>query len=543
MASDAKIVPSLERIAALVAIVVSCLAAGLHVLFGVSAGALWRDEVNSLELATVSTLSEMWNNLDYDSFPALFFVVLRLFAGVPSGVSDDALRLFGVVIGLAILAAVWWNSRQLRIGVPLISLALIGFNPMVIRYGDSIRAYGLGIVLILITIGALWKVVEAPTARRVAIASLAAVLSVQCLYYNSILLFAICMGGVAVTLRHRQWQRAAILLGVGAVAAISLLPYAPTIRRVRAWNFQFKAEIDFPFLWGKLAETLGSPVRLAVWLWVALLALALAAAVVLLARKAVDVESRARQDRALFACVTLVVGCAGYVCFLRVLSYVTQPWYYIVFVAFAATCIEAIFASVSAHRWQLGWRAGLALLVVGASILPAAGAVQIRQTNVDHIAERLKADAREGDLVVIHTWNYGITLQRYYDGPAALATIPPIEDLRFHRCDLAKREMMSAAPLEPVWAKMTETLQSGRTVWLVGGARFPPPGKQPLRVAPGRDGPRGWEGEGFYAAWSEQLGFFIQQHAAHLERLQVPIDRPVMHYENLPLTLIRGWRG
>ena len=58
------------------------LATGLHVVFGMRVGALWRDEVNSLELATVRTLSEMWMNLDYDSFPALFFLVLRPFAGV-----------------------------------------------------------------------------------------------------------------------------------------------------------------------------------------------------------------------------------------------------------------------------------------------------------------------------------------------------------------------------------------------------------------------------------------------------------------------------
>ena len=48
------------RIARTVAVISTLLAIGLHVVFGMQVGALWRDEVNSLELATVRTLSEMW---------------------------------------------------------------------------------------------------------------------------------------------------------------------------------------------------------------------------------------------------------------------------------------------------------------------------------------------------------------------------------------------------------------------------------------------------------------------------------------------------
>src|SRR5438132_2137386 len=72
------------RVTTLLAVVGTVLTAVLHLVFASHAGALWRDEVNSLELATVTTFSEMWKNLDYDSFPALFFLVLRPFAGVPA---------------------------------------------------------------------------------------------------------------------------------------------------------------------------------------------------------------------------------------------------------------------------------------------------------------------------------------------------------------------------------------------------------------------------------------------------------------------------
>ena len=213
------------RIAGMVAIIGTLLASGLHVAFGVQAGALWRDEVNSLELATVRTFSEMWMNLDYDSFPALFFLVLRQLAGVPASASDAQLRIFGVAIGIMILGALWLNARAFRIGVPLISVALVGFNPMIIRYGDSIRAYGFGTLLILLALAAMWKVVESPTPRRVGLAALTALLSVQCLYHNAILIFAICLGAVAVGFRRRQPKCIILVLMIGGVAAISLLPY------------------------------------------------------------------------------------------------------------------------------------------------------------------------------------------------------------------------------------------------------------------------------------------------------------------------------
>jgi uncharacterized membrane protein len=525
-----------------VALVSTCLIIGLHVVFGMRAGALWRDEVNSLELATVPTLSEMWTNLDYDSFPALFFLVLRPFAGVPASVSDAQLRVFGVVIGLLILGALWLNARVFRIGVPLVSVALVGFNPMVIRYGDSIRAYGLGTLLMLLTLAAMWKMLEAPTPRRIGLAALAALLSVQCLYYNAILLFAICLGGVAVSFRRRQFKSVILVLAIGAVSAISLLPYVPVIRRVGMWNFQFKAPISFAFLWGKLSETLGSPVEEAVWAWVILFAFAAITGLWMLWRRSEGQPADAR-DRLLFVMVTLLVGTAGYAGFLRVLSYVTEPWYYVLFVVFAALCLDFIFASLRTGSLPILLRSAFALVFAGVSAFPAWQAVQPRQTNIDVVAAHLQAVAGPHDLILLNTWNYGIPFRRYYRGSGSTATIPPIEDLRFHRCDLVKRQMMSPDPIAPVLQKMDETLQSGHTIWLIGGLNFVPPGAVPLAIPPGYDGPNGWVGGNFYETWATQAGFLVQSHALHFERVRVPMAQLVIHYENLPLSAIQGWRG
>lgn len=531
------------RVAGIIAVIGTLLAGALHVVFGMQAGALWRDEVNSLELATVGTLSEMWMNLDYDSFPALFFLVLRSFAGVPASASDVELRAFGVTIGLLILGALWLNARVFRFGIPLVSIALIGFNPMVIRYGDSIRAYGLGTLLILLVLPALWKVVEAPTPRRIIVAGLAALLSVHCLYYNAILLFAICLGAVAVAIRHRLWKQGLIVLIIGAICAVSLLPYLPIFRRVGSWNYQFKASIDFAFLWGKLSETIATPVSVARWVWVVLFFAAIFTGAWVLLRKSEESEPTPAKDRALFALVTLVVATVGYAGFLRILSYVTQPWYYVLLLVFAAVCIETLLGSLPMKKWLQLARCGFALAFIGAATFPTWQALQVRQTNIDLIARKLESLAKNGDLILLSPWNYGITFRRYFHHETLCATLPPVEDLRFHRCDIIKRQMMSNAPMAPVLQKMGETLRAGKTIWLVGQLIPVAPGQRPLEVPPGYDGPDGFVSGPLYRAWMEQAGFFVQTHATNIERIPLPSPQPIMHFEAPALSSFRGWRS
>jgi hypothetical protein len=166
----------------------------------------------------------------------------------------------------------------------------------------------------------------------------------------------------------------------------------------------------------------------------------------------------------------------------------------------------------------------------------------VRQTNIDLIARQLESLAKEGDLILLSPWNYGISFRRYYHRETFCATLPPIEDLRFHRCDIIKRQMMSAAPIAPVLQKMEETLRAEKTIWLVGHLISLAPGQRPLEVPPGYDGPDGFVDGPFYRAWMEQAGFFVQTHATNIESVWVPSQQPIMRYEAPGLSSIRGWR-
>ena len=520
-----------RRVAAPLAVIGTITAAVLHIVFCTHAGALWRDEVNSLNLATVNTLSELWANLSFDSFPVSFFIVLRLFAGVPATVSDMELRIFGAVIGLLILAALWLNARWLGFRVPLISVALVGVNPMVIRYGDSIRAYGLGILLVLLCVGTMWRFVVEGSWTRFVSALVAAVLSVQCLYYNSFLLFAICMGASAVCLRRRDYRRIAMILSIGIVAAASLIVYLPTIREVGKTNIFWKGDFTVSLFWKKLSETLGSPIVGTEWLWIGLFFFALIAGSWFLFARVKGASPLLEKDLLLFSLITLLVGTVGYITFLFYLSYMTQPWYYVVFVAFIGSCLEAIVGAFPGRSWAL--RGSVAVLLIGLTAQPAWVALQFRQTNIDAIASELEASAATDDLILVNTWNYAIPLRRYYHGNTTCATVPPIADLRWHRMDLVYQQVFARAPMAPVLNRMEETLRAGHTIWLIGALKLLPPGQTPLQREPGQGG--------FYRAWSEQAGSLVANHADELVRIQPPIKNEAVIYENLPLSAIRGW--
>ena len=128
---------------------------------------------------------------------------------------------------------------------------------MLIRYGDSTRAYGLGILLLLLTFWSFWRLVESPSLpgyTKILSAGLLAVLSVQCLYYNSVLLLAICAGAIAVAFRMKAWRTIGIILAIGFLAAVSLLPYLPMIRRMHEWTFLVNYPIDLAWLWRRVCE-------------------------------------------------------------------------------------------------------------------------------------------------------------------------------------------------------------------------------------------------------------------------------------------------
>jgi hypothetical protein len=532
----------LRRVELASAIVLTLLLIVVHVVVLLHAGALWRDEVNAVNLATQPSLARVWALSEYDSSPMLWPLVLRGWVGLGLGATDLGLRTLGFGVGVGLLAMLWWSARQLGHAIPMVSLLLFAASPTTFLVGDSVRAYGCGLVLMLFTLTSIWRVVDEPRLGRIAMASVAALVSVHALYYNSVILFVLGMGAVAVGLHRRAPRTVVVMLGIGALAAVSMLPYLVTMRRMKRWTGLVKVPIDMPWIATKFYEAVAGSGGFVIWLWGSLFVFALG--VWCWHALSSDANgSPTEKDLARFLGTTVVIGVVCYAWFLKVLGYPTQPWYYVTLMALLAVSFDA--ATHLAVRDSEWWRVVrvVAFVVVGVLISGNVWqAAHVRRTNVDLLAARLEALSTRDDLIVVYPWWPGMTFARYYKGPTPWVTLPDIPEHDLHRYDAVKEKMLEPESIRPVLDRIVNTLRAGQRVWLVGQLGFLSPGEEPGYLAPPPQGWLGWNETPYLTLWSRQVAFLIQRRAERISQVAVPSGGPVSHYENLPLFVAQGWR-
>lgn len=519
------------------AALVTLFAAYLHVLFLLNAGGLWRDEADLVHLSLLPSVSEVWQNLPHDSCPILMHLAVRAWSAADPGNTDLGLRVLGLLVGLFLLLAFWFASWTMRNGAPLLAVTLAGFNVTMVRAGDSLRGYGLGSALGVLTLAVIWRLTCRPSLAAFSCAVAVAVLGVQSLYQNAFLVFAACCGGFVLCAVERRWRDTLPIFAVGAAAAVSLLPYIPLIVRAQDWYIIWKVGFRFSYGWEQLSVATGSPLTVFTWVWVALWIGALAAAICVLFWRRDGLPDRVR-DLILFAGTSLVLGAAGYAFFLKLAELPAQPWHYVPLMAFSAVCLDAIF--FTAWRWARPAAMILAALTISTTFLFELPAVKCRQTNVDLIAARLSTELAPNDYVIVHPWYCGVTFKRYHKAAAPWTTLPPLEDYALQRYDLLKAKMQTKDPIAPVIDRITSTLQSGNRVWLVGNIPFT---QKPLpEILPAPNNPWGWFDEPYSFYWGVQVTQFLSAHCGRAAVVIPPSTNCVNPFENLRLVEVAGWK-
>jgi hypothetical protein len=505
----------------------------LHLMFLTHAGPLWRDEAEVIGFASMPTLGETFHSLHYGNFPPLFATVVRYWTLAGLGF-DSGYRALGCLIGLGTLGALWFGARALGARAPLLALALFAVNPVVVRIGDSMRSYGLGIILTVLTQALIWKYVQRPCRAYGAAAAVAAILSVQCLYQSSWFILAFCAGAWTVTLAQKQWKTAVGVGFIGAAAALSLLPDLGNLLRSREWFDITQASAQFDGVLDALLETCraGGPWMAPVWS--ALFAMAGAAALVM--------GWKMRAWNMVYGGVVLAAGTALFLGFMRYSSVSPRIWHYPIFLAPTALAIETVLAGIPLARVQ--WtRPALAMLAVLVSIPLCREGVMLRQTNIDLIALKLKASAQPGDLIVVSPWYFGLSLRRYLD-EKRWTSVPPIADYRFHRYDLLKERMVSSHPIAGLEDQIRQTLRGGHALWVAGMFHSPPQGKAP-KVFPTYQGGVELADASYCDAWVCQIADMIRTNGCDVASVRVPVPgaAPVNPVEDISLRVIRGWHG
>jgi hypothetical protein len=538
----------------IVPIVEICLAGALsltwiifHLRFFLHAGGLWRDEVNSVNLANSPTLAELWRNIEYDSFPILWHLVLRAWIHTGIGSTDAGLRLLGLLTGLGILGILWLNARRFRLPPPIVAIALLGFTSAITCYGDSIRAYGLGVLLQLLTFGLIWEVVIRPSPLRVTGAFLAALCSVHMLFYNAPILAAICAAAIVVCALNRHWKRAALVGAIGVASALSTLIYLPEIHRRDSWGKMFFHHTDLAWVRSNFYEAVGydvaNPTQTTTlngmtWEFAAISALFLGTIVSLTDRQLL--QDRFRKQVLIFHLLTFCLGAAAYWWFLKRLNYVLQPWYYLALLALLATCADALLVCIPKPKFRLAVFLATILLCV-----TTARAVWfdtgLRRSNIEPTSVALSTESHPGDIVVVSPWFYATTLDRYFKGPADLVPVPSMNFLAYQKFDLLVPWMDNPAAIEPTLSRISETLKTGHSVYLLGNFGLPTLGTTTRpSTKPSAGAPFGWDINKDYDLWSDEIYAYLSTHASTFTRLDVQRAN-VSAYERPGVIRFTGW--
>ena len=509
-----------------VALLLTALAVALHLEFARHAGGLWRDEVNTVALASSPSLAELSRSLRYDGYPVAAPLLVRAWLATPWGHDDAGLRALGLVVGLAVLAAIWIAARLLRCPAPMFSLALIGLNAVAIRATDSIRPHGPGLLLLLLALALIWRLLESPRARLVAAAGAAAVLCVQFTYQNAVLLAGIDGAALWIAARRRDVRAMAAVGIVCAAAAVSLVPYVADLRAARDWNVVNQEPSSPAHLATMVALAMSGGSPLAAWLWLA--PLMLAAAATLHARRTAQ-----HLDLPRFAWLTAV---ASAVLFLLALgtSRLLGP---------IALLLDATIAASPAATRARRLLAPLAALAIAVALaVPGWALLRERRTNVDLVARELERRAGPRDLILVAPWYAGVGFHHYYHGGAQWLTIPPLADLRLHRYDLLKSVMSGPDPMGPVLDAVARSLAAGGRVWLAGALPASGPAHPPASPPPAPGGPGGWNCDSYLSGWGRELSWFLASHGSRAGAEPPLTTQPVDPLEDLALGYVEGWR-
>jgi hypothetical protein len=531
---NAKWINRLERT---VALALSLTVLFLLIVRATRAGALWRDECGSVQLALMPTFGEVLKNFPHESFPPLFWATLRGYMAA-FGTSDAALRAFGFLVGLGLIVVAWLVSRPLHGRSPLLVLTLVGLNTTFLTWGMSVRGYGLGCLALLLTLGFAVRSLRSPSVLNFLGLLGAAIASVQLFVHAIALLGAMTLAAALVLIVQAKFRQALIVIAMASLCAFTFVPYIHDYVTAADWNIVIKRPVSLVSFFPKFIIGLGEPVIVMGALWCGAVLLCAFAAISILRTTPRD-KSAWKIDITLFLSVFFVASIVFYYIFLRVLSYATQPWYYLPLVVSLAGTLELI-ALLSDNRLVQ-----IARVVIGTTallLLPLNVHRQllVRPTNIDAVARYLQENASPTDLIVVNPWYLGVSFNRYYHGETPWLTVPMINDHRLHRYDLIKTKMSQPDPLGDLRNAITKALQAGKRLWIVGGAR-PPEKDLPLSLPPAPDPEFGWNGQAYLNVWSMQLAAFLRAHVREGDEV-LGREPGVNINENVPLLVASGWQ-
>jgi uncharacterized membrane protein len=181
---------------------------------------LWYDEAFTHAIVREPTVGGLWRHIQAtESTPPLYYLLVWL----EGSAGDVAMRLVpALALTAAVPVAYFATVRLVGQRAALAAAALTAVNPNLVWYSTDGRAYGLFVLVALLTVWAFGAALERPSGRRLALWALACLACVWTHYFGW---FLVAFEAAALALLHRDRLAAVATAGAGIVAGFApLLP-------------------------------------------------------------------------------------------------------------------------------------------------------------------------------------------------------------------------------------------------------------------------------------------------------------------------------
>ena len=504
-----------------------------HGCFLFSAGALWRDEANSMNQASLGSWRLLWESLRYDSFPLLYPVLLRAFLLAHAASNDVSLRIFGVAMGVGILLSIWLAARISGSHLPVLALALLALDPVLISEGDSIRPYGIGLLCLAWSFCAYGQLLVNPSARWLGVAIVASILTVQASYTGAIFIGVLGLSAAAVVVMQGAPRRLWKVLLPGFLAALSLLPYVGSLRQAREWI----SILHYEVIWSKYVRDYAQTHSVAfplVWLLAVLIG-AYGLAKLFAFTRAGLVST---YPLIAFAVLGAAIGIVVQILFVQVMGVPPFPRYFLPGLMLAALALDLLTMEVAPAI-----RAATVLVVLLMTAWPSWSWVRQRHSNADIVGNLLAENVGPPDLVIVSPWFLHPSFQRYYRGPAPWTTVPELPQQPLTRYDLVKNAMMDPERENLLYGRILRTLSDGGTIWFVSQSYPDRLAEESMPKPPAFSArPGGKDYVQFRSYWERDIIFRLYSCCSPTEWMQPKLG-PVWKEERLVVTQWRPQRA
>lgn len=497
-------------------------ALSLHIYRLMHAGALWRDEISSLKVATTANWSDFYIAQMHDSFPLFNVFLLRIWMSLKGGaladvaVNDNYLRIYGMLGGLALLVALIWSAMRVFRSLPVFSIALFALSPSVIQWGDSLRAYALGAAFSVFFMGSMWRFLQEPSLKKCSLCTLFAVLMVWTLYGNAFFVFAICVAAGAVALYRRDGRLFFRVGGIGLLTALSLFLNFPIFREMMILKEALAQYITLPQIvaswwaaWSESGDFYGV-------FWVISIIFVLFVALISFKRTIYNTASQKQRELGIYILLILVLSIGGFLCYLQIVDIPPQVWYFIPIGAVVSAVLDAAWPLLEKKKTVLPIQIGLCIALTVTTASGTLKAQRQKLTNLDLVAGLMKQRAKEGDLIIIAPLYPACSLIRNYQGPAKVQVWPPHkpEELTFQRMDILLSATLSKEEaISPLLEEIGHTLRQGGRVWIMGDIVVVPGNQPPPWIQPGTRFPGQSQVGPYLYTWGAQVFHYLINHA------------------------------